>query len=443
MWALPEGRLVHTLTTQDRGTVLAVALSPDGRTLAAASAYVVSLWDTESGRLLRQLAGHQDTVETIAFRPDGKEIASGGSDATIRQWNVQDGTLKRVLSRRSPGVSITSVALSQDGGLEALGTANGLVRVWNTRGGDLAYDLVGHEGAVQALGVTPDGVWLCSGSADRTLRVWRLANGALSTTYPNFDRGDGMGVLAIGGGNGWVATAAGPWGDGTVNPVIKLWPVMFDRPIHLLRGHRAAVRSVAFRPGSDLLASADEAGTVKLWNSRTAECLRSVTSATPAQTLAFSPGGQWLVAGMADGRVRVLETNTLSTAREWHAHQRPALGDVSPMLDQLRPIADPSTLDPFDILGWANLPAVQLLEKLVNDLELAAFAIEPRLSGLRQKIESRIGRPVRMSGSGSTLFTLFDDIDHAKSAADSLQTAFSMRTEAVELGRATIRELEN
>ena len=323
LWALPEGRLVHTLTTQDRGTVLAVALSPDGRTLAAASAYVVSLWDTESGRLLRQLAGHQDTVETIAFRPDGKEIASGGSDATIRQWNVQDGTLKRVLSRRSPGVSITSVALSQDGGLEALGTANGLVRVWNTRGGDLAYDLVGHEGAVQALGVTPDGVWLCSGSADRTLRVWRLANGALSTTYPNFDRGDGMGVLAIGGGNGWVATAAGPWGDGTVNPVIKLWPVMFDRPIHLLRGHRAAVRSVAFRPGSDLLASADEAGTVKLWNSRTAECLRSVTSATPAQTLAFSPGGQWLVAGMADGRVRVLETNTLSTAREWHAHQRP------------------------------------------------------------------------------------------------------------------------
>ena len=322
LWQLPEGRLARTFTTLDRETVLAVALSPDGRVLAAASGDGVTLWDAASGRALRQLAGHQETVETIAFKPDGTEIASGGSDASIRLWNVADGSLKRVISRRPPGVSIASVAFSQDGKLEALGTAHGLVRVWNTRTGNLVYDLAGHEGAVQALGFTADGVSLCSGSADRTMRVWRLSNGALSTTYPNFDRGDGMGGLAIGGSEGWVATAAGPWGDGAVNPVIKLWPVMFDRPVHLLRGHRAAVRSVAYRLGSDLLASADADGVVKLWNARSAACLRTATNASPAEAIAFSPGSQWLVAGMADGRVRVLDTNTLSTRREWRAHQR-------------------------------------------------------------------------------------------------------------------------
>lgn len=71
----------------------------------------------------------------------------------------------------------------------------------------------------------------------------------------------------------------------------------------------------------------------------------------------------------------------------------------------VHPLAGPEP----DWHRWTQLPARELLEELVNDLEPAAFAIQPRLQMLRRQLQSRLGRVVRMSGSGSTLFTLYDE----------------------------------
>jgi 4-diphosphocytidyl-2-C-methyl-D-erythritol kinase len=70
---------------------------------------------------------------------------------------------------------------------------------------------------------------------------------------------------------------------------------------------------------------------------------------------------------------------------------------------------------------WTTLPATELLPQLINDLEPPAFALRPDLADLRAKIESQISRPVRMSGSGSSLFTLADDSSEAQSLADSIR----------------------
>ena len=84
LWSLPEGELARPFQALENEAVLAVALSPDGKILAAGCSIEIFLWDTESGRLLHRLNGHRYNVETIAFRPDGKELASGSSDASIR-----------------------------------------------------------------------------------------------------------------------------------------------------------------------------------------------------------------------------------------------------------------------------------------------------------------------------------------------------------------------
>lgn len=102
-------------------------------------------------------------------------------------------------------------------------------------------------------------------------------------------------------------------------------------------------------------------------------------------------------------------------------------------LDERRPTAEPDLLDAFDVATWANLSAVPLLTKLKNDLEQAAFAIEPRLDVLRLELESRLGRIVRMSGSGSTLFTLFDSAAEADAAAKQIRSWETTAT-VVELG---------
>jgi 4-diphosphocytidyl-2-C-methyl-D-erythritol kinase len=83
--------------------------------------------------------------------------------------------------------------------------------------------------------------------------------------------------------------------------------------------------------------------------------------------------------------------------------------------------------------SWSQLPATDLLEKLVNDLEPPAFAIEPRLATVRQELEKNLDRPIRMSGSGSSLFSLYDTATDAEAAAEKLGHRRELRAVATEL----------
>lgn len=108
--------------------------------------------------------------------------------------------------------------------------------------------------------------------------------------------------------------------------------------------------------------------------------------------------------------------------------------------DAMRP--DAPLPEPIDPDVWAALPARALLERLVNDLELPAFALEPKLARTRLELERRLGRVVRMSGSGSTLFTLYDDLAEAKYVAESqgaLQSDLGLRLLPASIGDADVR----
>lgn len=82
---------------------------------------------------------------------------------------------------------------------------------------------------------------------------------------------------------------------------------------------------------------------------------------------------------------------------------------------------------------WADLSAGPLLARLINDLEKPAFALCPQLSTLRAEIEQKLARIVRMSGSGSSLFSVFDEFSEAESAAARVMSVFQVRALAVEL----------
>jgi 4-diphosphocytidyl-2-C-methyl-D-erythritol kinase len=87
----------------------------------------------------------------------------------------------------------------------------------------------------------------------------------------------------------------------------------------------------------------------------------------------------------------------------------------------------------LQVPGWARLPAAELMGRLFNDLEEAAFSIRPELGELRQELERKWGWVVRMSGSGSTLFTLADGMEEGKALAGRAAGA-GVRAVAVELG---------
>jgi 4-diphosphocytidyl-2C-methyl-D-erythritol kinase len=101
--------------------------------------------------------------------------------------------------------------------------------------------------------------------------------------------------------------------------------------------------------------------------------------------------------------------------------------------DELR-LGKESNLCPEPLWSqWVKLKSQDLLPLLINDLEQAAFAIDPQLGQVRSELESLLRRPVRMSGSGSSLFSLYDGREEAEAAARLVKHRYQLQVHTVEL----------
>ncbi len=110
------------------GIIWCVAISPDGKTVAASgSQQPIQLWNAENGRLLRTFTEHSDSIYALAFSPDGETLASGGADNTIRIWNFHTGELLETLEHLGP---VKSVVFSYDGKTLVSGSADATVKIW-------------------------------------------------------------------------------------------------------------------------------------------------------------------------------------------------------------------------------------------------------------------------------------------------------------------------
>lgn len=322
-WELPSGRWLRRVQAAEKFEIRTVNFSPDSSRFVVNGKWVNSVFATDTGLLMFEMRGHEDGTFQASFSPDGSEIASASADASVRLWDSHSGKVRRIIEARLPDAPISSIAFSPDGKHEAVGDVSGAVRLWDAMDGSFQHDLRGHEGTVQAMTFSLDSRWLFTGGADRLMRTWDLTHGTISAHHPSFDRTDTMGLIVCGGLEQYIASASGPWQSVSGDFSIKIWQPHYDRPIRVLKGHSANVRALAYAPGKDLLASASAEGVVRMWNSREAVCLHSLTNEVLMETIAFTHDAKSVVAGMADGSVRFLDPATLATTRRWAAHQRP------------------------------------------------------------------------------------------------------------------------
>jgi predicted NACHT family NTPase len=306
-----EANLTDSAFTKAFGTVFAVAFSPDGKRLATAgSDGVVRFWDVTSGRELLTCKSHSNLVVSVAFSPDGKTLASSSSDRTIKLWDCLSGECLQTW--QGHGDWVRSVAFSPDGQILASSSNDTTIKLWDCRSGECLQTLQGHSDWIRLIAFSPDGKTLASGSDDRTVKLWDCRSGECLQTWQ--------------GHSDWVNSVAfSPDGktlaSGSSDRTIKLWDCRSGECRQTWQGHSDLVRSVAFSPDGKTLASGSSDRTIKLWDCRSGECFHTLQGHSNwVNSVAFSPDGQMLASGSDDKTIKLWDCRNGECLQTWQGH---------------------------------------------------------------------------------------------------------------------------
>ena len=324
--------LISSPLLNSHSAINCISFSPDGKTLAiGATDNTIRLWDVNSGKELKKLEGHTDGIASISFSADGKMLASGSLDKTIFLWNLDSG---KEIGRVHEARSVWSVSFSPDGKILASGLTKNTIHLWDVSSLENIEKLQGTilvsdssvaerqrkegfdeqymEHIIGSIAFSPNGELLAAGSLDEAIYLCDVSSGKEISRL----EGQTGAIFSVAFSPNGMILATGS-GDKT----IRLWDVRSRTAFGRLEGHSDQVLSVSFSPDGSTLASGSFDKTIRLWDVRSRKLIAKIEGhASPVNSVSFSPDGKMLASGSGDGIVNLWNMNSRREVKKLIGH---------------------------------------------------------------------------------------------------------------------------
>ena len=298
-WGLPEGAIARL----GKGWITDMAFSPDRNQLAVACSIGIWLYNVRTGTEEAFLKGHTELVNSVAYSPDGKILASGSNDWTIRIWDVDKR--KHIKTLEGHTGKVNSVAYSQDGETIVSGSDDG-IRVWNVENWNDKILYRSENAGIVNMMYSPDEKTLTSLSKNGKIESWDLTSGEKQWTILGYKKSRKLKSLLQN-----VIKLSSYSLDGKTfanwsGVEMRLYNVVKGNLELLFKKSEISVYSLAFSPNGSTIVTGSDDGTISIWNTKNGEHKRTLPGHSGMVTsVAYSPDGNIFASASLDGTIRL------------------------------------------------------------------------------------------------------------------------------------------